>query len=122
MQAQLAAFQREKVDLQAEVTRVKSEMIAQSTSIERHRAESSRAKRVIAEIEQRALSEKQVLARHLETIEADMMEREAAYAQLKRDNAVHAAASAAAPAADQASRRGTDGNREIIILNYYSNY
>lgn len=57
LQAQLAAFQREKVDLQAEVTRVKSEMIGQSTAIERLRAESSRAKRIIAEIEQRALSE-----------------------------------------------------------------
>lgn len=77
--------QREKTELQAEVTRVKGEMIAQGTSIERLKAEMLRTKRMLADSEQKSLNDKQVLARHLESIEADMMEREAVFAQMQRD-------------------------------------
>lgn len=67
------------------MTRVKAEMISQGTAIERLKAENQRTKRQLAESEQRSLNEKQTLARHLESIEADMMEREAAFAQMQKD-------------------------------------
>lgn len=82
---QLQSSQKEKTELQAEVTRVKGEMIAQGTSIERLKAEMLRTKRMLADSEQKSLNDKQVLARHLESIEADMMEREAVFAQMQRD-------------------------------------
>lgn len=67
------------------MTRVKGEMIAQGTAIERLKAETLRTKRLLTDSEQKSLSDKQVLARHLESIEADMMEREALFAQMQRD-------------------------------------
>lgn len=67
------------------MTRVKAEMIAQGTAIERLKADNQRTKRQLAESEQRSLNEKQTLARHLESIEADMMEREAAFAQMQKE-------------------------------------
>jgi len=60
-------------------------MIAQGTAIERLKADNQRTKRQLAESEQRSLNEKQTLARHLESIEADMMEREAAFAQMQKE-------------------------------------
>lgn len=64
---------------------MKSEMIAQGTAIERLKAETQRTKRLLTDSEQKSLNDKQVLARHLESIEADMMEREAVFAQMQRD-------------------------------------
>ena len=84
-QEQLHLAQKARTDLQKEVTQVKSEMIAQGTIIERLKAEQSRVKQNLSETQQKALREKELLARHLETIESDMLEREAAFLQIQQE-------------------------------------
>ena len=62
---------------------LKAETITQSTLIERLKADNLRIKQQVTDGQQRTLQEKALLARHLEAIEADMMEREAAFAQMQ---------------------------------------
>jgi len=78
--SQLKAAQKDRNRLQAEAASAKAETISASVAAERLRAENARMKRNLSEVEQRVLLEKQKLAHHLEDIEHDMMEREAAFA------------------------------------------
>lgn len=84
-QDQLHLAQQNKSDLQKQVTGVKSEMILQGTFIEKLKADNARIKQQLTETQQRAIHEKEMLARHLEAIEADMMEREATFVQIQRE-------------------------------------
>lgn len=83
-QEQLQLCQDAKAALQKEVSSVKSEVIAQTTMVERLKADNIHIKQLLTEAEQRALSEKEKLAHHLEAIESQMMEREATFAQLQQ--------------------------------------
>ena len=84
-QDQLHAVQESKAQLRNEITRIKSEMIAQSTAIEKLKVDNIRVKQQLSETEQRGLREKEMLARHLEAIELDMVDREAAFVQIQRE-------------------------------------
>jgi len=75
---QLRATQKDRTRLQQEAATARAETITANVASERLRAENARVKRNLAEVEQRVLTEKQTLARHLEDIEADMLAREAA--------------------------------------------
>jgi len=99
------------------------EMIGQGTAIERLKAENLRAKRNVTETEQKSLSEKQCLARHLEMIEADMMEREAAFAQYKRDRMllVETVDTSAAVAAEELDAAQNDAKRAHLQLTILQN-
>ncbi|KAK2141178.1 hypothetical protein LSH36_1142g00048 [Paralvinella palmiformis] len=83
-QEQLQLCQEAKLSLQKEVSSIKSEVIAQTTMVERIKADNIHIKQLLTEAEQRALSEKEKLAHHLEAIESQMMEREATFAQLQQ--------------------------------------
>ena len=53
--------------------------------VARLRTESERLRRQLSEVQQRALRDKETLARHLETIQGDMLEREAAFMEVQRE-------------------------------------
>lgn len=50
--------------------------------VEKLRFENEQVRQQLLESQQRAMQDKEALARHLETIEADIMEREAAFEQV----------------------------------------
>ena len=83
-QDQLKTNQEAKGALQKQITDIQSESLASNTLVARLKADNLRVKQQLAETQQRALNDKEVLARHLETIEADMMEREAAFTQMRQ--------------------------------------
>ena len=84
---QLRSTQKDRTRLQQEAAAARAETITANVASERLRAENARVKRNLAEVEQRVLTEKQTLARHLEDIEADMLAREAALTvQLRQAN------------------------------------
>lgn len=82
---QLSLAQEAKTSLQHDITKLKADIIAQATLVERTRAENVRLQAQLKETEQRALQEKEQLAKHLEAIEAEMLEREATFAQIKNE-------------------------------------
>ena len=82
-QEQLRVSQEAKSALQGDVTRVKGEVIAHTTHVERLRADNVRVKQQLSDMQKRLIADKQMLARHLEAIEADMMEREATFMQIR---------------------------------------
>ena len=84
-QAQLQQSQEGKGKLQQEISRIQSEKITSLTLVERLKADNVRIKQSLAEQQQKALQEKELLARHLEAIESDMMEREAAFSQMQQE-------------------------------------
>lgn len=84
-QTQLSQAQETKGKLQQDITLIQRENIASLTLVERLKADNVRSKQALAEQQQKALQEKEQLARHLEKIEADMMEREAAYLQIQQE-------------------------------------
>ena len=82
-QEQLHVSQQAKAALQSDVTTVKGEVIAHTTHVERLRADNVRVKQQLSDMQKRLIQDKQMLARHLEAIEADMMEREATFMQIR---------------------------------------
>jgi len=53
--------------------------------VERLKLESGRLRQQLRESQERALRDKEQLARHLEAIQQDMMEREAAFQEIQRE-------------------------------------
>ena len=82
-QEQLRTAQDGKSALQCDVTKLKGEVIAHTTHVERLRADNMRVKQQLSDTQKRLIQDKQMLARHLEAIEADMMEREATFMQIR---------------------------------------
>ena len=82
-QEQLRTAQDAKSALQGDVTKLKGEVIAHTTHVERLRADNMRVKQQLSDTQKRLIQDKQMLARHLEAIEADMMEREATFMQIR---------------------------------------
>ena len=100
---QLRATQNDRTRIQQESAAARAETITANVAAERLRAENARAKRNLAEVEQRVLTEKQTLARHLEDIEADMVAREAALtAQLRQANESSGRLTSAPTSSDEA--------------------
>ena len=83
--SQLDKAQEAKAELRKEITKLKGDLVMQATAAERLKAESTRAKGQLADVQERALRDKEALARHLEAIEADIVENEAAFALVRQE-------------------------------------
>ncbi|CAH1801348.1 unnamed protein product [Owenia fusiformis] len=86
--AQLQFTQEARSQLQGDITSVQVTSVSQSNQIERLKTENSELQQELAEVQQKAISEKEALARHLEAIEADMMEREAGFKEMQYNQVV----------------------------------
>ncbi|KAH9525488.1 hypothetical protein Btru_001545 [Bulinus truncatus] len=86
-QLQLAHDVRSK--LQRELTILQGQTVSHGTIVERLKSESARLRQQLSETQQRALKDKELLARHLEAIQADMTEREAAFLEIQRERKLY---------------------------------
>ena len=84
-QQQLEIATRARSELQRELATLQAQAVSQGSIIERLKTENIRIKQQLTEIQQKALKEKELLAKHLETIESDMMDREAAFQEIQRE-------------------------------------
>nr|XP_006813197.1 PREDICTED: golgin subfamily A member 3-like [Saccoglossus kowalevskii] len=84
-QDQLQQAQGARAKLQQELMRAHSNAVSQGTMIENLKTENARIRQQLTETQQKALQEKEMLAKHLEAIEADMMNREATFEQMYRE-------------------------------------
>ncbi|KAK3589140.1 hypothetical protein CHS0354_017107 [Potamilus streckersoni] len=84
-QQQLQSATQARSELQHELTNLQAQAVSQGSIIERLRAENTRLRQQLSETQQRALKEKELLARQLETIQADMMDREASFQEIQRE-------------------------------------
>ncbi|CAG5135781.1 unnamed protein product [Candidula unifasciata] len=86
-QLQLAHDVRAK--LQRELTILQAQAMSHGTIVERLKSESARLRHQLSETQQRALQDKELLARHLEGIQSDMMERESAFLEIQRERKLY---------------------------------
>lgn len=84
-QQQLEIATKARSELQRELTTLQAQAVSQNSIIERLKTENIRLKQQLTEVQQKALKEKELLAKHLETIESDMMDREAAFQEIQRE-------------------------------------
>ena len=63
--------------------------MSHGTVVERLKAESARLRQQLSDVQQKALRDKEGLARHLEGIQADMLEREAAFMEIHRERKMY---------------------------------
>ncbi|OWF45581.1 golgin subfamily A member 3-like [Mizuhopecten yessoensis] len=84
-QQQLKAAQVARTTLQHELTTLQAQVTSQSSIIERLRTENTKLRQQTKDIQQKALKDKEMLAKHLEHIESDMMHREAAFQEIQRE-------------------------------------
>ncbi|XP_013421878.1 golgin subfamily A member 3 isoform X2 [Lingula anatina] len=83
-QQQLTNAQEIKTQLQQEVASLKTLSVQQGNEIEKLKAENVDISHRHADLQQKVLQDKEQLANHLESIEYAMMEREAMFDQIKR--------------------------------------
>ncbi|XP_035827105.1 golgin subfamily A member 3 [Aplysia californica] len=86
-QLQLAHEVRSK--LQRELTVLQGQSVSHGTIVERLKTDSGRLRQQLSDMQQRALRDKEGLARHLEAIQSDMMEREAAFLEIQRERKMY---------------------------------
>ncbi|XP_060064581.1 golgin subfamily A member 3-like [Ylistrum balloti] len=84
-QQQLKAAQVARTTLQHELTTLQAQVSSQGSIIERLRTENTKLRQQTKDIQQKALQDKEMLAKHLEHIESDMMHREAAFQEIQRE-------------------------------------
>ncbi|XP_061163619.1 golgin subfamily A member 3-like [Saccostrea echinata] len=84
-QQQLRLANDSKLQLQQELTTLQAQALSQGSIIERMKTESARLRHQMKEIQQKALKDKEQLARHLERIQKDMMDREVAFQEVQRE-------------------------------------
>ncbi|KAK7483734.1 hypothetical protein BaRGS_00025055 [Batillaria attramentaria] len=84
-QEQLSTAHEVRAKLQRQLTQLQSQTVSQGAIVERLKMESARLRQQLRESQERALRDKEQLARHLETIQNDMMEREAAFQEIQRE-------------------------------------
>lgn len=84
-QEQLSTAHEVRAKLQRQLTQLQAQTVSQGMIVERLKMESARLRQQLRESQERALREKEQLARHLETIQNDMMEREAAFQEIQRE-------------------------------------
>ncbi|GFS09833.1 Golgin subfamily A member 3 [Elysia marginata] len=88
-QEQLQAAHDVRAKLQRELTLLQGQGISHGAIVERLKTESARLRQQLAESQQRALKDKEILAKHLERIQGDMMEREAAFLEIQRERKLY---------------------------------
>lgn len=84
-QQQLRLANDSKLQLQQELTTLQGQALSQGEIIERMKTESNKLRHQMKEIQQKALRDKEQLARQLERIEKDMMDREVAFQEVQRE-------------------------------------
>ena len=84
-QQQLHSAQETRSSLQSELTRLQNLVSSQADALERVKVENTQLRHQLADTQHRALADKQLLMRHLEAIEADMLEREAGFEELEQE-------------------------------------
>ncbi|KAL4223294.1 spermatogenesis [Mactra antiquata] len=84
-QQQLEIATKSRSELQKELTVLQAQAVSQSSIIERLKSENGKLRQQFTDIQNKALKEKELLAKHLETIECDMMDREAAFQEIQRE-------------------------------------
>ncbi|XP_033115981.1 golgin subfamily A member 3-like [Anneissia japonica] len=85
LQEQLKFAQEARNKLQANFAEAQNQVVLQGASMETLKTENARIRQQLSETQQKALNEKEQIAKHLETIEADMLAREAAFMDLQRE-------------------------------------
>lgn len=84
-QQQLEIATKARSELQKELTVLQAQAVSQSSIIERLKSENTKLRHQFTDIQNKALKEKEMLAKHLETIESDMLDREAAFQEIQRE-------------------------------------
>ncbi|XP_045171286.2 golgin subfamily A member 3-like isoform X2 [Mercenaria mercenaria] len=84
-QQQLEIASKARSELQKELTMLQAQAVSQSSIIDRLKSENTKLRQQFTDIQNKALKEKELLAKHLETIESDMMDREAAFQEIQRE-------------------------------------
>ena len=84
-QEQLEIATKARSELQREMTTLQAQAISHSSIIERLKGENTKLRNQCSEIQTKALKEKELLAKHLEAINSDMMDREAAFQEIQRE-------------------------------------
>ncbi|KAG1691854.1 Golgin subfamily A member 3 [Nymphon striatum] len=84
-QQQLRSVQEERSQIQQNLMTTQAHVTTLSNDIEKLRCETIQLKQQLLETQQRAVREKEVLMHHLESIEADMLERERTFEGLQKD-------------------------------------
>lgn len=84
-QQQLQSAHEARSKLQHELTMLQGQAASQGSIIERLKTDNAKLRQQMKESQQKALKDKEMLAKHLETIELDMMEREAAFQDIQRE-------------------------------------
>ncbi|XP_071945190.1 uncharacterized protein [Antedon mediterranea] len=85
LQEQLKFAQEARSKLQGNYTEAQNQLVLQGASMETLKTENARIRQQLSETQQKALNEKEQIAKHLETIEADMLAREAAFMDLQKE-------------------------------------
>ena len=84
-QKQLELATKARSELQKDLTLLQAQASSQSKIIERLKTENAKLRQQFSDIQNKALKEKELLAKHLEAIESDMMDREAAFQEIQRE-------------------------------------
>lgn len=84
-QQQLEIASKARSELQKELTVLQAQTVSQSSIIDRLKSENNKLRQQFTDIQNKALKEKELLAKHLEAIETDMMDREAAFQEIQRE-------------------------------------
>ncbi|XP_014678619.1 PREDICTED: golgin subfamily A member 3-like, partial [Priapulus caudatus] len=84
-QEQLKFAQEVRSKIQKELAQLQTSAVVQGSLVEKLRSENAQVRQQLLESQQRAMQDKESLARNLETIQADIMEREAAFEQVERE-------------------------------------
>lgn len=84
-QQQLRLANESKLQLQQELTTLQGQALSQGEIIERMKTESNKLRHQMKEIQQKALRDKEQLARQLERIQKDIMDREVAFQEVQRE-------------------------------------
>ena len=84
-QEQLHATQESRNKLHQELIALQSAHVSTSNNLEKVITEKNQLRQELIQTQQRAVAEKEVLMKHLETIEADMKERESMFDEIQKD-------------------------------------
>lgn len=84
-QEQLHVTQESRNKLHQELIALQSAHVSTSNSLEKIVTEKNQLRQELIQTQQRAVAEKEVLMKHLETIEADMKERESMFDDIQKD-------------------------------------
>lgn len=85
---QLQNANKVRVELQKEMTTLQAQVSSQGMIVERLKADNNRLHQQLSETRQKAVSEKEMLARQLENIQVDMLERETAFQEIQRERRI----------------------------------